>query len=103
MGTQDELGSFDHARKSWIPRRPNGKPIAPSTLWRWVWRGLQGADDGKRVKLAVTYVGNRPYVRRSDLEVFFQQVTEAKLERHRRAEELASDVSDDELKAVGLR
>jgi hypothetical protein len=34
---------------------------------------------------------------------FFQAVTEAKLERHRRTEELAADVTEDELQAAGLR
>ena len=34
---------------------------------------------------------------------FFQAVTAAKLERHRRAEELAAEVTEDELVAAGLR
>lgn len=93
---------LDTARKNGkIPRRPDRKPIAPSTVWRWVRKGLEGLD-GERIKLPVTYVGNTPYVTENDIEDFFQAVTAAKLERHRRAEELAADVSDDELQATGL-
>lgn len=89
------------ARKDHIPRRSDGKPVAPSTIWRWVRKGLEGAD-GERIKLEVIYVGNRPFVTRNAIDDFFQAVTEAKLERHRRAEELAADVSDDELASAGL-
>jgi hypothetical protein len=90
------------ARKVLIPRRPDGKPINSSTLWRWIRKGLEGLD-GERIKLAVTYVGNRPMVTHNAVDDFFQAVTEAKLERHRRTEELAADVTEDELQAAGLR
>ena len=89
------------ARKTIIPSQPNGKAVHPSTTWRWIRKGLEGID-GKRIKLKVTYVGNRPCVTQEAVDEFFQAVTEAKLERHRRAEELAADVSDDELRSAGL-
>ena len=98
----DALVTLDHARKHFIPRRADGKPINASTCWRWVRKGLEGLD-GERIKLEVTYAGSRPYVTRNAIGDFFQAVTEAKLERHRRAEELASDVTEDELHAAGLR
>jgi len=94
---------LDTARKHGpIPKRPGGKSIAPSTVWRWVRKGLQDADGG-RIKLEVTYIGNTPYVTENAIEDFFQAVTEAKLERHQRAEQRAADVTEDELEAVGLR
>jgi hypothetical protein len=98
------LVSLDHARKDpdYIPPRSGGKPINPSTLFRWIHKGLEGLD-GERIKLSVTYAGNRPMVPRNAIDDFFQSVTEAKLERHRRTEALAADVTDDELKAAGLR
>lgn len=103
MVTQrSELVSLDHARKNIIPLRPDGKPVNPSTVWRWVRKGLEGLD-GERIKLSVVYAGNRPMVTRNAIDDFFQAVTEARLERHRRAEDLAADVTDDELEAMGLR
>lgn len=101
MATQ-ELVDLTTARKHEIPRRPDGRPVNPSTVWRWIRKGLEG-NDGERIKLNVTYVGNRPHVTRNAIDDFFQAVTEAKLERHRRAEELASDVTDDELESAGLK
>ena len=103
MGIHDnELVSIGHARTKLIPVRPDGNPINPSTVWRWIRIGLEGLD-GERIKLAVVYVGNRPMVTRNAIDDFFQAVTAAKLERHRRVEELAADVSEAELKAAGLR
>ena len=102
MVTQDaQLVPLTTARKTIIPRRPDGRPIDPSTLWRWIRKGIQGVDR-ERIKLEVTYVGNRPYVTENAIGEFFQAVTEAKLERHRRAEALAADVSDAELESAGL-
>lgn len=103
MVTQNaELVDLTTARKEHIPRRPNGKPVDPTTLWRWNRKGLKGVD-GERIKLEFTYVGNTPHVTPNAIDDFFQAVTEAKLERHRRAEELAADVTEDELEAAGLR
>jgi len=96
------LVSLNHARKNLIPRRPNGKPVHASTLWRWNRKGLEGVD-GERIKLEIVYAGNQPYVAPNAIDDFFQAITEAKLERHRRAEELAADVTNDELAVAGLR
>ena len=103
MGIHDnELVSIGHARTKLIPVRPDGNPVNHSTVWRWIRRGLEGVD-GKRIKLAVVYVGNRPMVTKNAIAEFFQAVTEAKLERHRRAEALAADVTDAERAAAGLQ
>jgi hypothetical protein len=100
VATQD-LIPLSEARKTLIPRRPGGKPVNPATAWRWVRHGLEGVD-GERIRLAVTYVGSRPYVTPDAVSEFFDAVTEAKLERHRRVVEPLADVSDDELADAGL-
>lgn len=103
MSHNNKLLHLEHARKNGpIPRRFNGKPINPSTVWRWIRKGLQAVDD-ERIRLEVTYVGNTPYVTENAIAEFFQAVTAAKLERHRRAEALAADVTDAELAAAGLQ
>ena len=102
MVAQNELVSLDHARKKLIPRRPDGKPVNASTVWRWIRKGLEGLD-GQRIKLSVVYVGARPFVTQAAIDQFFQALTEARLERYRRADSLAADVSDEELKAAGLQ
>jgi hypothetical protein len=101
MVASNELRSLDYARKNLIPRRPNGKPVNPSTVWRWIRKGLEGLD-GERVTLAVTYAGSRPCVTAEAIDVFFNAVTEAKLERYRLALEIRSDVSEVELNDAGL-
>lgn len=101
MNTPNELFSLDHARKHLIPRRPDGRPVNPSTTWRWIRRGLEGLD-GARIRLDVVYVGSRPYITQNAIGNFVQAVTEARLERQRRAAEPVADVTDDELQAAGL-
>lgn len=97
-----DLVSLDHARKHIIPRRPDGKPVNPSTVWRWARKGLSGAN-GERIWLNLTYAGNRPYTSQEAIDAFFQAVTDAKLKRHRYAEERAVDVTQDQLETAGLR
>lgn len=101
MHTQDELFDLTTARRKRIPRRPNGSPVNPSTVWRWIRNGLDGGS-GERIKLRVTYVGNRPHVTQEWIDEFFEAITEAKLERHCRTEERAADVTDEDLEAAGL-
>jgi hypothetical protein len=101
MVVSDELVTLDYARKQLIPRRSDGKPVNPSTVWRWIRKGLEGLD-GDRIKLAVTYAGSRPCVTAEALNKFFAAVTDVKLERHRRVLELRSDVTEDEMEAAGL-
>lgn len=101
LPSTDKLVSLDHARKHLVPRRPDGKRVNPSTMWRWIHKGLEGLD-GDRIKLAVTYVGCRPYVTRQGITDFFEAVTEARLARHQRALDLQVDVTADELESAGL-
>lgn len=99
--THDELISLDEARRTLIPRRPDGRPVNPSTIWRWIHKGLAGID-GERIRLDVFYVGSRPYVTREALERFFARVTESRLANHRRAATAATDVTQEELADAGL-
>ena len=101
MVAATDLVDLTTARKTLIPRRSDGKPVNPSTVWRWIRLGLAGAD-GERIKLDVVYVGNRPHVTRQTIDDFFNAITEAKLERHCRTEERAADVTDEDLEAAGL-
>ena len=77
-------------------------PGAPSitTTWRWITRGLAPAVDSEpRIKLAVLYVGNKPFTTRHAIRDFIDRATQARLARTRQH---ANDVTDDELEAVGL-
>ena len=80
-------------------------PGAPSvtTTWRWVTRGLAPAVDGEpRVKLAVVYVGNKPFTTRTAIRDFIERATQARLARLQRTQDRADDVTDNELASVGL-
>ena len=96
------LVSLDHARKHLIPRRTDGRPISPSTLWRWIRKGLEGRH-GKRIRLTVVYCGNRPHVTARGVNKFFEAVTEARLSRHCPDEKQPIDVTEAELKRAGLQ
>jgi hypothetical protein len=97
----DKLVPLGVARRTLIPPNENGKPVNPSTVWRWVRKGFLGVDD-ERIRLEVTYRGNAPYTTAEAVDRFFSQVTAAKLERARRADAMAADVTDDELREAGL-
>ena len=80
-------------------------PGAPSisTTWRWITRGLAPAVDGEpRIKLAVLYVGNKPFTTRIAIREFCDRATQARLERMARRQQRANDVTDDEFESVGL-
>lgn len=80
-------------------------PGAPSvtTAWRWITRGLAPADDGEpRIKLAVLYVGNKPFTTRNAIRDFIDRATKARLSRIERNQKRAADVTTDDLEAVGL-
>lgn len=89
------------ARKQLFPPNPDGKPVNPSTIWRWVRKGLEGLDS-HRIRLEIVYCGNTPFVTAEAVEEFFQAVTHARLERMRRTEQRSADVTDAELAAAGL-
>lgn len=62
------------ARRELIPRGTSGKPVSPSTVWRWHKKGLVGPK-GERVRLRMVMIGGRPYVTKDALEEFFTALT----------------------------
>jgi hypothetical protein len=99
--TQTKLVPLSVARKRLFPANSDGRPINPSTLWRWIRKGLEGLD-GERIRLEVVYRGNAPYVEPEAVQRFFDAVTQSKLERTRRTLQRTADVTDAELAAAGL-
>ena len=96
-----ELVSLNEARRNLIPRRPDGRSVSPSTVWRWIRRGLAGKD-GEPIKLSVIYCGSRPHVTRNAIDDFFERVTEARLANQVRSTALATDATREELESAGL-
>ena len=93
-----DLILLNQAIRTEIPGEPS-----ISTAWRWVTRGLAPADDGDpRIKLAVLYVGSKPYTTRDAIRDFINRATQARLARMARTQQRADDVTDDELAAAGL-
>ncbi len=96
-----DLIPLNDARGRLIPESQNGKKLNCSTLWRWVRKGLAGAN-GERIKLQVVYVGRTPHVSAEMVEAFCDRVTAAKLERIRQQELACVEVTTAELAAAGL-
>lgn len=101
MIVQQNFVPLSVARKQVFPPNPDGRPVNPSTVWRWIRKGLEGID-GERIRLQVVYRGNAPYVTPEAVQQFFAAVTHARLERMRRTQERSADVSEAELAAAGL-
>jgi len=74
----DELIPLNQAVGTLIPGSHN-----PSTIWRWVMRGLAGPD-GQRVRLAVWYVGRTPHTTANAVRTWLDAVTAARLARSQR-------------------
>ena len=94
-----DLIPLNQAVRTEIPGEPS-----VSTAWRWITRGLAPADDGEpRIKLAVLYVGNKPFTTRNAIREFIDRATQARMARMARTQQLrADDVTQGELQAVGL-
>ncbi len=84
------------ARRTLIPRKRDGKTLAPSTLWRWIGKGIEG------VRLEVVYIGATPHTSREALQRFFDAVTAARLAKMRSDEPETVFATDEELAAAGL-
>ncbi|MBL8815483.1 MAG: hypothetical protein JNL58_05605 [Planctomyces sp.] len=96
----NELIPLNACRSQLIPQSSDGKSLNCSTLWRWVRRGLRGAN-GERIKLEVVYVGRTPHVSAEMVERFFQRVTAARLEQAAQRD-AQKDVNALELESAGL-
>ena len=66
MNETQEMLPVAAALRTWLGPGRMGRPIAPSTAWRWFKSGSR-APDGTRVHLRVARVGGRLYLRRTDL------------------------------------
>lgn len=93
---RESLVDISTARRSLVPRKRNGKPPAPSTIWRWIHSGLHG------VRLEVVYIGGTPYTSAEALYRFFAAVTVARTARRRSSAHRDATVSDADLREVGL-
>lgn len=87
-GELQALVPLCEARQKLIPRR-NGRPVSPSTLWRWTRKGLR-AGDGTTVRLEVVRVGGRPMTSERAVRDFFKELT-ARSERPAHATEHAAE------------
>ena len=98
---RERLVSISHARKHLVPPSDNGRPLNPSTVYRWIRQGLEGLD-GNRIRLEVTYRGQTPFTSAEAIDRFFAAVTTARLARMERTQQRCADVSDSDLAAAGL-
>lgn len=69
----ERLVPLGEARRDFIPRK-RGNQIAPSTLWRWIHRGLVAAD-GTVVRLEILYAGGEPMTSQQAIQRFFDELT----------------------------
>jgi hypothetical protein len=60
----DELMSLSQAARR-LPRLRNGRPVSPSTVWRWASRGLRG------VRLEIIRIGGVACTSAAALRDFF--------------------------------
>ena len=73
----------------------------PSTYTRWYQKGVRGRD-GKRIRLEVLFAGRQALTTTAAVRRFMTAVTEARLSRLESTRRRRTDVSDDDLVAVGL-
>lgn len=78
-----------------------GKRVDPSTIFRWFTKGLEGLD-GNRIRLQVWYLGRQAHTTHAAIRTFLEAVTAAKIERSRRTQQGAAEVTAAELDAAGL-
>jgi len=97
----EKLQTLSYARNCWIPKSDSDKPVNPSTVFRWIRYGLEG-QDGKRIRLDVSYRGQTPYTSHEAVHRFFASVTAARLARMAERQQRSADVTDEELESVGL-
>ncbi len=90
------LVDLSTARRTLIPCKKNGKAISPSTMWRWIRRGIND------VRLEVRYVGSVPHTSQEAIQRFFDGVTEKRLAAHRSSDSGTVTVTEADLKKAGL-
>ncbi len=93
----DEFHTLANAAKKFLPR-PNGRPVAPSTIWRWANKGVS-MPDGGRIKLQVWHCGGSTYTTPNACREFIDRQTNARqapsqLDWPRRSDETSRKLSD---------
>jgi Protein of unknown function (DUF1580) len=73
---RDQLVPLSEAARKFLPGR-NGKPVSPTTLWRWSQKGVK-APDGSRIKLEVWHCGNSTYTTEKACADFIERQTLAR-------------------------
>lgn len=88
----EQLKPVGYARRWWIPRRHQNRPISPSTFYRWGKKGVKG------VKLKLLFTPDGAVTSEAACREFLNAVDVA-----RRAEMTpVVDATGNELRAVGL-
>ena len=91
----ETLRPLGYARKWWIPRDANNKPVSPGTMYRWIRKGVRG------VKLSAVFTPSGAVTSEAACREFLGEV-----DRVRRGEMAAAgalDATDEQLRAVGLQ
>ena len=90
--TVESLRPVDYARKWWVPRHADNKPISTSTMYRWIKRGVKG------VKLRALYTTAGAVTSEVACKEFLSRVDAA-----RRAElQPTEETTPEQLAAAGL-
>lgn len=94
LNAEEQLVSLTDARKMLIPKRPDGKPVARNTVWRWATHGVHG------VKLKIVHVGVSPMTSAKWLSEFYEAITAARMPAQ--AADRRITASEADLEAAGL-
>lgn len=85
-------GPLEHVAT--VAKRRTGKRPHPSSIWRWIKKGVRGGS----IRLEAIYHGGYWQTTDAAFDAFLQAQTEAALN----SQATTDDVSDDELRDAGL-
>ena len=88
------LKPLGYARRWWIPRREENRPVSPATINRWVRKGVKG------VRLQVIYTPDGAVTSEAACRQFLAEVD--RVRRDDMASAGALDATDNQLRAAGL-
>ncbi len=88
------LKPLGYARRWWIPRREENRPVSPATINRWVRKGVKG------VRLQVIYTPDGAVTSEAACRQFLAEVD--RVRREDMASAGALDATDNQLRAAGL-
>lgn len=67
--SREQLAPLSKAARLWVPSLRGDRPANPSTIWRWIRRGVRG------VHLEFVQAGGQVMVSRQAIERFFARLT----------------------------